>query len=250
MAKLEPSRKQGKVTIVGGGPGDPKLLTLAALEALKSAEAVVVDRILGIDRFKPYFRKNARVRVAGDAASGKQTSINRFMSDCVNKGLSVVRLKNGDPMIFGRGLEEAQYLSAKNISYSFIPGVSALNAGATLSGISLTHRGVSDSVYFVTGHDPHRHPWRWRMLVDFLDSGTTLCLFMAVKNIHEIAQTLIENGADENLDVCLVERAGRRTQKVHRGRLADARKKNWANKIITPGIIYIGKVLKVSCNEI
>lgn len=242
-------KKTGKVTIVGGGPGDPRLLTLAAVDALRSAEAVVVDRILGIERFSPYIDKKAKVLLASDGDRGRQSSINRFMSRCAQEGLSVVRLKNGDPMIFGRGLEEAQYLAKRKIPFSFIPGISALNAAATLSGFGLTHRGVSDSVYFVTGHNPERHPWRWKMLVDFLHSGTTLCLFMAVKNVSRIAQILIENGADENLDICLVERAAGRSQKVRWGRLSTACKKTWISNLKTPGIIYVGKVLKVSWRE-
>jgi len=184
-----------KVYLVGAGPGDPELLTLKALNALKAADVVVYDRLVSgeiLDMIEP---GAARIYV-GKAASNHhlpQEDINALLVRMAESGHTVVRLKGGDPFIFGRGSEEAEHLSRHGIPFEMVPGVTAASGISAALGLPLTHRGLSTGVRFVTGHARagRKLDLNWKSLAD---EQTTLVFYMGLANLPEIAANLMAEG--------------------------------------------------------
>ncbi len=198
-------RKPGQVFLVGAGPGDPELLTLKAARILAEAQAVVHDRLVS-DEVLALAPPLARVIPVGKAPQHHpvpQDRINELLIELALDGLTVVRLKGGDPMIFGRGSEEAAALSAAGIPFEIVPGITAAQGAAAVTGVPLTHRGLASGVRYVTGHCREDLPLDldWAGLAD---RETTLVVYMGAAAIGEIAARLMAQGLPAQLPVLAV----------------------------------------------
>ena len=195
-AGLAGASKQGRVTLVGAGPGDAELQTLKAVRALQSADVILFDDLVTDDVLELARREAKRMMVGkrGKRESCRQTDINELMLSLARQGKHVVRLKAGDPMIFGRAGEEIEMLTRHGVAVSVVPGVTAASAMASRLGVSLTHRDHAQSVRFVTGHArsgelPDDLDWR-----GLADPHTTLIFYMAGRTAHLICERLISAG--------------------------------------------------------
>jgi len=235
-----PSRAaQGFVSLVGAGPGHPDFLTLKGLRRLEQAEVILADALLD-PAFRALYPRAAEVVEVGKRCGRESLSQERINALLVEHGLRgrrVLRLKGGDPLIYGRGFEEAQALAAAGLPFEIIPGVSALQAGAAAAGISLTHRGLTDEIRVLEGHHLLERERDWASLAQ---PGPTLALFMATRQIAAIAARLLASGAPEKLPVVLVERAGWPEQSVTRSTLGFAAEGRLHPRTEGPGILYLG----------
>ncbi|HCF1395647.1 TPA: uroporphyrinogen-III C-methyltransferase, partial [Pseudomonas aeruginosa] len=195
----------GKVWLVGAGPGDPELLTLKAVRALQDADVVMVDDLVNpsILEHCPSARL-VRVGKRGGCRSTPQDFIQRLMLRHARQGRSVVRLKGGDPCIFGRAGEEAEWLARHGIDSEIVNGITAGLAGATACGIPLTYRGISRGVTLVTAHTQDDSPLAWEALAR---SGTTLVVYMGVARLAEIQAGLLAGGMAEDTPLAMIENA-------------------------------------------
>ncbi|MFZ2156623.1 MAG: uroporphyrinogen-III C-methyltransferase [Bradyrhizobium sp.] len=195
----------GKVYLVGAGPGDPELLTLKAARVIKEAEVVVYDRLVPDSILATIGDGAARINVGKQASFHPvpQEEINEMLVRLGRAGRTVVRLKGGDPFIFGRGSEEAAELERAGIPYEVIPGITAAQGCAASLRIPLTHRGLATGVRYVTGHRKANEPLDldWARLAD---PETTLVVYMGLANIEEIAGNLIANGLSPDTPVLAV----------------------------------------------
>lgn len=239
-----------RVYLIGAGPGDPGLITVKGVEILKQAEVVIYDYLVDKTILK-YVNPAAELICADEldrerysnGFARKQDVINKIMVKKAKAGKRIVRLKNGDPFIFGRANEEIEELSKNRIRFSVIPGVSAANAASCFSGIPLTARGVSSNVVFITGHeDPEKNKGfiDWKNIAQ---SGT-IVLYMAVENLPQIAQKLIVSGKKINTPAAVISDVSRIGQKLVTGVLKDISGKAKAEKISAPAIVIIGDVVK------
>jgi len=229
----------GFVSLVGAGPGHPDLLTLRGLRRLQAADVILPDALLEAT-FEELYPPGALVIPAGKRggrASTPQARIHALMIEHAQAGARVVRLKNGDPLLFGRGHEEAQALAAAGIPFEFVPGVSALQAGAAAAGLSLTHRGLADQVRILQGHDLLERTPDWAELAA---PGPTLAIFMATRALKAIAQRLLAAGAPPELPVVLVENASGPLETITRSLLAHAAAGHLTSRTDGPGIVYLG----------
>jgi uroporphyrin-III C-methyltransferase len=240
---IAPAFDPGTVWLVGAGPGDPGLLTLHAAYALGQADVVVHDALVspGILKLAP----SARIEMAGKRAGGVRTQqlrINDRLIQLARQGLRVVRLKGGDPLVFGRGGEEALALAAANIPFRIVPGISAGVGGTAAAGIPLTHRGLARSVAFATGHDSSGE------LADVdwaaLSRGSEVLVFyMAQRRIAQIAQRLIQAGRAPTESVALISNASCPDQDVRICSLADAGATVAAIPAGAPTLILVGPTI-------
>lgn len=235
----------GWVWLVGAGPGDPGLLTLHALFALQRAEVIVHDAL--IDRtVLAWADPGAEILdmgKRGGKCSPKQRQITDMLVAKARTGRRVLRLKGGDPFVFGRGAEEAEALAAEGVPFRLVPGVTAGIGGLAYAGIPATHRDVNQSVTFVTGHDQHgRLPGAvdWEGLAT---SSQVLVLYMAVRTFPEIAARLLDAGRSPAEPVAIVSDATRPGQAVLETTLARAAADLAASRLAAPAIICIGEVV-------
>lgn len=194
-----------KVWLVGAGPGDPELLTLKAVRAMREADVVLIDDLVNVAVLEHCV--GARVIAVGKRGgcrSTPQAFIHRLMLRYARQGKCVVRLKGGDPCIFGRGGEEADWLRAQGIEVELVNGITAGLAGATQCGISLTLRGVSRGVTLVTAHTQDDSSLNWQALAQ---SGTTLVVYMGVAKLSEIRDNLLTGGLLATTPVAMIENA-------------------------------------------
>ena len=213
---LEPAARPGVVYLVGAGPGDPGLMTARSLELIASADAILYDRLLPAGAIAGA-RADAELIYVGKAPGAvamEQEEIERTMARIAGEGRSVVRLKGGDPFVFGRGGEEAETLADAGVPFEVVPGVTAGIAATAYAGIPVTHRDDASAVAFVTGHEDPAKPESaidWPALAAF---PGTLVLYMGVKNLPAISARLIESGRDPDEPAAAVERGthpGQRT---------------------------------------
>lgn len=187
--------QQGKVYLVGAGPGDPELLTLKALRLIEQADVVVYDRLISLEILQLIPEGVTRISVgkASGRHSMSQTDINELLASLTRSRRRVVRLKGGDPFIFGRGSEEALSLRRRGISFEVVPGITAAAACSAYAGVPLTHRGLSRGVRLVTGHFRDDEPidLDWRTLVD---PESTLVVYMGLANLAHISSKLLAAG--------------------------------------------------------
>jgi len=187
--------EQGKVYLVGAGPGDPELLTLKALRLLEQADVVVYDRLISQDVLDLIPGGVSRISVGKAAGrhSMPQDQINELLASLARHRRRVVRLKGGDPFIFGRGSEEALYLRRRGIPFEVVPGITAAAACSAYAGVPLTHRGLSRGVRLVTGHFRDDEPidLDWRALAD---PESTLVVYMGLANLGRISSELLAAG--------------------------------------------------------
>jgi uroporphyrin-III C-methyltransferase len=232
----------GFVSLIGAGPGCPDLITVRGLRALQAAQVILYDALLD-PSFRELFPAQALALPVGKRcgkASLGQADIHRLIIDHALAGRRVVRLKGGDPLVFGRGGEEAQALEAAGIPYEVVPGVSALLAGAAGAGFPLTHREVSRRITVLEGHHLPESPAAWR---DLVASGGTLAVYMGTRTLQTMAQSLLDHGAAPGLPVALVEQAQCPGQVSTFSTLAHAAAGALRPATVGPGILFIGKAL-------
>ena len=204
--------RPGTVAIVGAGPGDPELLTVKARKRIDAADVILHDSLVG-DGIVESLPETARREHVGKRPGGERTSqseINRRMVEAARRGERVVRLKGGDPTVFGRGGEEAEYLAANDVPFEIVPGISSVLAGPQAAGIPLTHRDHASSLTVVTGHeDPTKEDSAldWEALARTVSSGGTLVILMGVGRLPDNVNTLQEHGVDGDVPVAMIERA-------------------------------------------
>jgi len=233
----------GKVSLVGAGPGDPELLTVRALRCILDANVVVHDRLVPSDIVnlaRPGIRRIAVGKKAGFHPV-PQEDINRLLVDLAMRGDYVVRLKGGDPFIFGRGSEEAAELRASGIRVEIVPGITAAQGTASSTGVPLTHRGLATGVRYVTGHRKADEPLDldWAGLAD---PDTTLVVYMGAANIGEIADRLIAEGMPRDLPVLAVSKATTRDERRLLSRLDDIALAAEARALQSPVLFIVGRV--------
>ncbi len=229
----------GFVSLVGAGPGHPDFLTLRGLRRLEAAQVILPDALLD-PAFADLYPPGALVVPAGKRCgrpSAAQEEIHRLLIGHARAGARVVRLKNGDPLLFGRGHEEAQALAGAGIPFEVVPGVSALQAGAAAAGLSLTHRDLTDEVRILQGRHLLERPRDWAGLAA---AGPTLALFMATRALPAIARRLLDAGAPPDLPVVLVEDVSGPFETITRSVLAHAAAGLLQSRTEGPGIVYLG----------
>ena len=238
----------GKVFIVGAGPGDPKLITLKAVEAIKSADVVLYDRLVSKKIISMIPKNTEKVYVGRDVGDDykHQDTTNDLMVKYARKNKDVVRLKGGDPFIFGRGGEEAEFLRERKIKYEIIPGITSGIGSAEYSGIPLTHRDLASSVVFVTGHEDAKktkETVNWKKLAKAVD---TIVIMMGLSRLEIISKKLISGGLDKNTPVAVIQNGTTDAHRMIKGTLSNISKKVSQAKIKPPSIIVIGKVVGLS----
>jgi len=232
----------GFVSLVGAGPGCPDLITVRGLRALERAEVVLYDALLD-PSFQDLFPASALVIAVGKRcgqASVLQSEIHQLLLLHARAGRRVVRLKGGDPLVFGRGGEEALALEAAGLPFEVVPGVSALLAGAAGAGFPLTHRAVSRRITVLEGHHLPETSAAWR---DLAASGGTLAVYMGTRTLQALAGKLLEHGAAPNLPVALVEKAQCPGQTSTFSTLAHAAAGALQPATDGPGLVFIGESL-------
>jgi uroporphyrin-III C-methyltransferase len=243
-ATIEQSRGVGSVILVGGGPGDLGLLTVAGLEAIKEADVIVCDRLAPLSALQ-YARPEAVIIEVAKIPRGAYTSqehINEILIDHASAGRTVVRLKGGDPFVFGRGGEEWQACAAAGILVTVIPGVTSAIAGPALAGVPLTHRELTQGFTVISGHAPPGDPGstlNWQALAT---ANTTLVIMMGVATLPAITVELIKHGLAADTPAMTVADAAMPSQKSVRGTLADIAALTQEADIKPPAITVIGAV--------
>ena len=234
----------GKVYLVGAGPGDPKLITLKGIECLQRADVVIYDLLINVkllEHCPAHTKKIYGGKMIGEQEQ-RQAEIDDLMIRHAKAGKTVVRLKGGDPFIFGRGGEEALTLVEAGIDFEVVPGITSAIAAPAYAGIPLTHRSYSSSVAFVTGHsaalqaDSAIH---WEQLATGVD---TLVILMGVGHLREIAARLIQHGRSPDTPISLVHWGTTPQQKTLEGTLADIAQKAEAVNFRNPAAIVVGDV--------
>jgi len=236
-------RAAGEVTLVGAGPGDPELLTLKALRALQDADVILHDRLVPEAVLELARRDAARIcvgKAAGNVGS-TQEEINALLIEHANQGKRVVRLKGGDPFIFGRGGEELQALAKAQINFSVVPGITAALGVAAYAGIPLTHRDYAHSVTFVTGHaqDNGKEP-DWRALAM---PGVTAVFYMGLARLDHIVGKLLEHGAASTRPAGIIAQGTTAEQRVITATLATIRETSAGANLESPALLVVGEVV-------
>ncbi len=228
------------VWLIGAGPGDPELLTLRAVKALQRAQGVLVDDLVNPEvlEFCPGARV-IRVGKRGGCRSTPQDFIQRLMLRYARQGLRVARLKGGDPCIFGRGGEEAEWLTRHGVACEVINGITSGLAAATAAGIPLTLRGAARGVTLVTAHTEDGSELAWQALAQ---GGTTLVVYMGVARLAAVADALLAGGLSGDTAVAMIERASLPDQRVCRSTLAAMAADAQAFALQSPAILVIGEV--------
>ncbi len=235
-------RAAGEVTLVGAGPGDPELLTLKALRALQDADVILHDRLVS-DEVLDLARRDAERICVGKTAGNRGTTqeeINALLIEQAKLGKRVVRLKGGDPFIFGRGGEELQALAAAQVSFSVVPGVTASLGAAAYAGIPLTHRDHAHSVSFVTGHAHDGPEPDWRALGA---PGATAVFYMGLARLDHIVRKLLEHGAAGGRPAGIVADATTAKQRVITATLATLCKAAADAQLQSPALLIVGDVV-------
>lgn len=231
----------GKIYLVGAGPGDTDLLTLRAARLIETAQLIVHDGLVD-DSILMLAPADARlISVAKRRAhhTMAQADINALMIRLARSGQDVVRLKGGDPFVFGRGGEEAEAARAAGVAVEVVPGVSAANGAAAAAGIALTHRDASSIVSFVAGQCKGLAEQDWAGLAG---KGRTLVIYMGVKTAPMIAEKLMEDGLAPDMPVAIIENGARPEMRVLRGPLAALAELVEREQVVSPALIVIGEV--------
>jgi uroporphyrin-III C-methyltransferase len=227
------------VTLIGAGPGDPELLTLKAARALGAADVVLVDALVSRGCLA-HVRSTARIIEVGKRGGCRSTSqafIEKLLVLHARQGKNVVRLKGGDPFVFGRGGEEAEALRSQGIEVEVIPGITAGTAVPASIGIPVTHREFARSVTFVTGHTKDGAEPDWESLAR---SRATLVIYMGLRNLQKILFSLKAAGMDPATPACIIENGTRGDQKQFVATLGELRADGFAG----PAIIVVGEVVR------
>ena len=236
-----------KVYLVGAGPGDPGLLTIKARDLIEQADCVIYDYLVNPEILK-YARKGAElidVGKRGTEVSWTQNEINRLLVEKAGSHETVVRLKGGDPFVFGRGAEEAEFLIQHGIDWEVVPGVSSGIGVPAYAGIPVTHRGMSSSVAFITGHeDPGKghSSVNWEHLSKAVD---TLVIFMGIGRIAEISSELLRHGKEASTPVAVIRWGSYEHQETWITTLKGVASLVESARIGAPSIIVVGEVVRL-----
>nr|WP_201260043.1 uroporphyrinogen-III C-methyltransferase [Tissierella sp. P1] len=236
---------KGKVYLIGAGPGDPGLITLKGSSYLKEADVVVYDR-LASPRLLEDIKEGCRLIYVGKASKDHtktQDEINEIIFQEANKGNIVARLKGGDPYVFGRGGEEAEYLYDRGIDFEVVPGVTSAIGGLAYAGIPITHRGIATSFHVITGHlKDENEELDWKALTALKG---TLVFLMGVSNLQKITESLLKHGKSKETPVAIINWGTTPRQRVLEGNLSNIYEKALKEKIKPPSLIAIGDVVSL-----
>lgn len=235
----------GEVWLIGAGPGDPDLLTFRALRLMQQADVVLYDRLVSDEVLNLTRRDADRIYVGKQRADHAlpQGDINQRLVDLAKEGKNVVRLKGGDPFIFGRGGEEIELLAKNNVSFQIVPGVTAASGCATYAGIPLTHRDHSQSCLFVTGHlKDGTVDLNWPLLAT---PNQTVVIYMGLIGLPTICQQLIKHGVSPNMPIALVQQGTTQNQRVYTGSLSTIEQRIADEEVHAPTLIIIGSVVSL-----
>lgn len=234
---------RGEVWLVGAGPGDVELLTLKALRVIQQADVVVFDRLVSEPIMALIPADVLRIDVGKSTRNHRlgQAEINQLLVDLAQTGKRVVRLKGGDPFVFGRGGEEMVHCQQHDVVCHIVPGITAAMGCAAASGIPLTHRNLAQSVRFVTGHGAQGEPdLDWAKLTM---ARQTLVFYMGIANCGNIRQQLIAHGLPVTTPVAIIERGTQPEQRVITGTLDVLADLVTANRVMTPALLIVGEVV-------
>jgi len=234
----------GKVYLTGAGPGDIELLTLKAYRLVKEADVIVYDRLANPEILKET-KNNCKFVYVGKEDSHHtlpQDEINEVLYQLAKKYEKVVRLKGGDPLVFGRGGEEAIYLKDKGIEFEFIPGITSAIAVPEYAGIPVTHRGITVSFRVVTGHEA---PFKKRSQIPWENykSDDTIVFLMGLHNLNKITKKLIEIGKPKDFPIAVISKGTTKDEKTVVGTLENIYQK--AKDLPTPALIVVGEVVNL-----
>ena len=241
--------KKGRVSLVGAGPGDPGLITVKGLERLKEADVVVFDRLIGTKQFFET-KEGCEVIYVGKSASHhilEQDKINELLYNYAVNGNNVVRLKGGDPYVFGRGGEEAEYLVKRDIEVEIVPGITSATAGLAYAGVPVTHREIASSFHVITGHRKNNEP-------DTTDYSTlarlsgTLIFLMGLSNLKNIQAGLLSNGMKEETPVAVISQATTPKQKTVVSTLKEIAQTMKIQPVPSPALVVVGEVVNLRKN--
>jgi len=241
------SRRPGKVYLVGAGPGDPGLLTLKGKECLEAADIVLYDYLANpvFLQYAPAAAQRVYVGRRGRGQYQDQADINRLLIERAKEGNVVVRLKGGDPFVFGRGGEEAEAVAAAGVDFEVVPGVTSAVAVPAYAGIPVTHRTMASTVTFVTGHEDPTKPAALLEWPKLASTSGTLVFMMGMKNLPSIVQHLLSEGRSPDTPVAAIRWGTKADQQTIMGTLVDIVAKAEAARLEPPTVIVIGEVVRL-----
>lgn len=240
----------GEVALVGSGPGDAELLTIRAMRFIEQADIAIYDRLVSEEILALLPQGCERFYVGKEQAKHcvPQDKINQLLVEQAKLGKRVLRLKGGDPFIFGRGGEEAEYMLARGVSCHICPGITAASGCTTYAGIPLTHRGVAQGCTFITGHIQNNGqlnlPWQ-----SLCCPTQTVVFYMGINTLPKIAEKLVEHGRDINTPAALIRKGTQPEQKTYRGTLGNLAELVEKHNITPPTLIIIGDVVNQLTTE-
>ena len=241
--QVDPS---GEVYLVGGGPGDPDLLTFKAMRLMQQADVVVYDRLVAPEILELVRRDAKRVYVGKekDVHTVPQEEINKYLVQRALEGNRVLRLKGGDPFIFGRGGEEISELAKHKVPFHIVPGITAASGCAAYAGIPLTHRDYANSCVFVTGHATEQKQLQlnWESLVQ---PRQTIAVYMGVHSVAPLSQGLIEHGMNPDMPAAIIQQGTTNRQKVYTATISTLPQLAQEQQVKAPSMIIVGEVVKL-----
>ncbi|MBA5942014.1 MAG: uroporphyrinogen-III C-methyltransferase [Methanophagales archaeon] len=249
----------GKVYLLGVGPGDPELVSLKAYRLINEADVLLVDRlVLGVKTLIPHDKKVIDIGKTSTLHKFSQDEINELMVELAAKYEKVVRLKGGDPFVFGRGGEEAVFLREHNIEFEIVPGITSAIAVPALFSIPLTYRGLSSSVTIITGHEQEMEPTQKNnknktkeQKEEAVDWGAianltgTIVILMGVGNLTKNIEKLLDHGKDAETPVAIIEKGFTEDARIVSGTLGEIVEVAMSEDVKQPAVIVIGDVVKI-----
>lgn len=235
----------GTVYLVGAGPGDPGLMTVRGLELLRRAEVVVFDSLVGEEvlREAPSTAEMLDVGKRGGRHKAEQSEINELLLEKAMQGRMVVRLKGGDPFLFGRGGEEAEHLRGHGVEVHVVPGVSASIAVPALAGVPVTHRTLSSSVTIITGHEGEHKEEEWLDWAALARGGDTLVIMMGMSNLGRNMARLMAGGVKDHVPVAIIQDGSSPSQRIVISSVGRAEEDCRREGLGAPAVIVVGKVV-------